>query len=120
MLDPEEDRGAGQWEGMGWHLWEISEKEKRSLEQKNQRLAEEVWLLRHRLQTLEQQRGGAQEEAGGVTLDSLVNQVLKLMNAGSMEGVVNKDPETIHESDHSPFNTGHSKKDVCDAGDCKH
>ena len=51
--------GAGQsyneWTDMGWLLWETAEKERKALEQKNNELEKEIYLLQHKIEQLKKE-----------------------------------------------------------------
>ena len=66
----EEDR----WTDMGWFLWELSEKARRSLEDKNLKLAEEVNVLRQKLKIIEKREEIMKREKNN-PFESLMSQI---------------------------------------------
>jgi thiol-disulfide isomerase/thioredoxin len=92
MMEEREEDVRG-WEGMGWLLWETAERERKSLEEKNIKLALEVNRLRSELNNQNKK-----EETKSILaqVDSLLNQ---LMDTSQSDKVTKKEMNNNRQSD---------------------
>jgi hypothetical protein len=93
MMEEREEGDVRGWEGMGWLLWETAERERKSLEEKNIKLALEVNRLRSELNNQNKK-----EETKSILaqVDSLLNQ---LMDTSQSDKVTKKEMNNNRQSD---------------------
>ena len=104
----EEDR----WSDMGWYLWELSEKTRRSLEDKNLKLAEEVNVLRQKLKIIEKREEIMKREKNN-PLESLMSQIEEAVSkiVGTESNLVNKETNLENKLDDVTTQTANEIKD---------
>lgn len=109
------ETGRDQWGGMGWELWEISERERRLLEEKNVRLGGQIGLLREKIAQLEQQQTMKTKRLTleNINLDSIMEEVSRLMGTttGSSPGSTGASPGSTGES-HGSTGSSHERKGI--------
>ena len=103
----EEDR----WTDMGWYLWELSEKTRRSLEDKNLKLAEEVNVLRQKLKIIENQEIMKREKDN--PFESLMSQIEEAVSKiiSTESNMVNKETNLENKLDDVTEQTANEIKD---------
>ena len=91
-IDTDGLKEAREWEGMGWHLWEIAEKNRQLMEERSIDLGREITSLRERISLMEDRQENCNNDNGGNDhLQSLINQLSNIVNYQNKPTNINSD-----------------------------